>query len=271
MNPLDAPAPDSPVLRLFLRHFGLAPDMAPLALLEGVSRAFATIPYENLTKIIKLADAGSPRRAKRGPLEVVSEHVDLGAGGTCFSLTAALLHILRALGFEVQPILADRNYGANTHCALIVWIDGAPHVLDPGYLIVRPVGLEGSGEIRVPTAFNEILLVPQAGVEKLDLYTIQNGNRTYRLTFKADPVDDVEFLKAWEASFDWDMMRYPVLTRVRGDEQLYLQGERYQVRTLHEVIRQQMSKPDIVEKIKAEFGVGETVARRAFEVLSRTE
>ena len=271
MNPLDAPAPDSPALRLFLRHFRFSSDTSPLVLLEQVSQAFATIPYENLTKIIKLADAGSPRLAKRGPLEVLSQHVDLGAGGTCFSLTSALLHVLRALGFEAQPILADRSYGANTHCALLVWIDGAPHMLDPGYLIVRPVGLEGKGEIHVPTAFNEILLVPQEAGEKLDLYTIQNGNRTYRLTFKADPVDDVEFLKAWEASFDWEMMRYPVLTRVRGDEQLYLQGERYQVRSLQDVTREQMSKPDIVEKIKVEFGVGEAVARRAFDILSRKE
>ena len=129
----------------------------------------------------------------------------------------------------------------------------------------------GSGEIHVPTAFNEIVLAPQAGGEKLDLYTIQKGNRTYRLTFKADPVDDAAFLKAWEASFDWEMMRYPVLTRVRGGEQIYLQGERYQVRTLNDVTRQQMSNPDVVEKIRAEFGVGEVVARRAFEVLARKE
>jgi len=89
-------------------------------------------------------EAGNPRQARRLPREVLDDHRDFGTGGTCFSLTAALLHLIRALGYDAEPILADRRYGQNTHCALLLWIDGRPHLLDPGYLILDPVPLHRS-------------------------------------------------------------------------------------------------------------------------------
>ncbi len=267
-NPLDPPPADSGVLRLFLNHFAVPRSPAPLDLLEAVSRAFAQIPYENLTKIIKHAREGVPERARRGPEEVIVDHRDIGAGGTCFSLTAALLHVVRALGFDAQPILADRKYGDDTHCALLVWLDGRPHLLDPGFLLVRPIDI-ALGEQHVATSFNEVLLVPDASGEKLELHTVQRGNRTYRLTFKTRPADAGEFLRAWDASFDWEMMRYPLLTRVAGARQLYLQDRRFQVRDLERVTRAEISAEEVIRRARDDFGIRPEVARRALEILAR--
>jgi arylamine N-acetyltransferase len=269
-NPLAPPAPDSAALRLFLEHFRLqARGSPPEALLEGVAGAFSRIPYENLTKILKFAEAGAAERARRGPLEVVSDHARLGAGGTCFSLTAALLHVLRALGFEAEPILADRRYGPDTHCALIVQLGGAPHLIDPGFLIVRPIALEGAAEARIASSFNELLLVPRDGGERLDLHTVQHGSRTYRLSYRTAPVDAGEFLNAWDRSFEWEMMRYPVLTRVIDGRQLYIQDRRVQLRTQEGAVRREVDVDELLRRIALDFGIDGTLAARALEVLVR--
>ena len=267
MDPLAHPPQKSPTLRLFASHFGLRPEPESPAALEALARAFARMPYENLTKIIRSAEA-SADRVERLPHDVVAEHVAFGSGGTCFSLTAALLHLVRALGWRAEPILADRHYGADTHCALIVWLDRQPHLLDPGYLIVRPVPLGTDGETRVDNGFNEVILTPQAG-ERIDLSTEQDGSRSHRLTFKAAPADPAQFLNAWRASFDWDMMRYPVLTRIAHGEHLYVQDRRWRRRGRDRVERDEIALEALPQRLAQDFGINETVVRRALDILRR--
>lgn len=267
-NPLARPQ-DREVLEAFLKHFRLAEDRAPRELLRDVASAFTNLPYENLTKIIKEDQEQAAVRARRLPAEVLADHLGCGAGGTCFSLTATLLHLVRSLGFDAEPLLADRRYGENTHCALLVWIDGRPHLLDPGYLILDPLPLDVRGEMRIVTEFNELVLTPQADGRRLDLATLAQGQRKHRLTFKTGPADAGEFLQAWDASFDWDMMRYPVLSRVRGGRQLYLQGGRFQARDHQLVRREEIPGQQLAQRIAEAFGIGPEIVARALEILHR--
>ena len=270
-DPLALPTAQSLVLLLFAEHFGIEKGCETRQLLAATD-AFARIPYENLTKIIKESLAGSPERARRLPLEVIEDHKALGAGGTCFSLTAALLHIVRALGWRAEPILADRHYGADTHCALLVWLDGRAHLLDPGYLITTPIAIEGAGSVaatgsvRRPTAFHEVELV-QSAPGRVDLFTRTGRSRTLRLTYKSAPADPSAFLRAWDTSFSWDMMRYPLLTRVRGGEQIYLQENRLQVRGRDAVSRREVDPEKLAPAIAQEFGIAPSMAERALEIL----
>lgn len=268
IDPLEPPPSDSAALSLFLEHFTVRRILPPEELLREAASAFSRIPYENLTKLIKLEEAGSAEGARRFPREVLADHISLGAGGTCFSLTAALLHVLRALGFEAQPILADRRYGPNTHCALLVFLESGLCLLDPGFLITRPVPLGGLSQLRLPTEFNDVILTRRAG-DRIDLHTIQRGNRTYRLTFKASPADRGEFLKAWDESFGWDMMRYPLLTRIAGGQQFYLQGRRFQVRGRESLSRTEIGLGELSARIAGDFGLDPRIAERAIEILRR--
>ena len=109
-------------------------------------------------------------------------------------MTALLLHLVRAYGYEAQPVLADRTYGPDTHCAVLVTIDGRKHLLDPGYLIVRPVPLEDGGIKEIKTSFNEIILKPEAG-DRLALSTRRRGSEVYRLSFKLPGADPPGSLK----------------------------------------------------------------------------
>jgi arylamine N-acetyltransferase len=267
-NPLEVPS-DRQVLDTFLEQFGVRADVPREELLRNMVASFARLPYENLSKIIKEDGERAAIRARRLPGEVIADHARFGAGGTCFSLTAALLHLLRAAGWDAQPVLADRRYGPNTHCALVVQIDGRPHLLDPGYLILEPVPLDSGGETRIVTEFNALVLSSQAGGGRLDLSTEARGERRYRLTFKTDPADAAEFLHAWDASFDWDMMQYPVLTRLRGGRQLYLQENRFQQRQRGEVRREEIARDQLVARISAEFGLDASLIARALEILKR--
>jgi len=268
-NPLAPPCAESPSLRLFLNAFHIDRLEPPRLLLAQVGEAFSRLPYENLTKIIKAAACGSIEEARRQPAEVLSDHVALGTGGTCFSLTATLLHLVRALGWQAEPILADRPYGPDTHCALLVWIDGKPHLIDPGFLITSPVPLPTETEVRIPTAFNVILLRPREGGRRVELHTVQQGQQTLRLTFKIAPVDAAEFLRVWDQSFDWDMMNYPLLTRVTEGRQLFLNKNRLQVRSTAMVQRVEVDPSALAEKIEREFGIASAVSTRALEVLKR--
>lgn len=267
MDPL-APPRQSQALGLFLSHFGVRPEAAsPERLLGEVARGFSRIPYENLTKIVKHSVVGNAADSRRLPEEVLREHVGQGAGGTCFSLTACLLHVLRALGFEAEPILADRHYGADTHCALVVSVRGQPRILDPGFLVLDPVPLDRPARLR--TAFNEVVLEPRQGGRLLDLYTVQRTRRTRRLTFKTAPVDPGEFARAWDASFAWDMMRYPLLTRVVQGSQLYLQDALFQIRTPERVERRDVDEGDLPRLVQARFGLRAELVSRALAVLRR--
>jgi len=265
-NPLASPAQDSAALRDFTEHFRLEQGAPRELLVENVASAFASLPYENLTKILKHDREGGV--ARRGPDEVIRDHIRLGSGGTCFSLTAALLHILRGLGLRAEPILADRRYGENTHCALLVWLNDKPHLLDPGYLILKPLPLPGNEDLEqlVPTAFNELILRHRGQGSKIELHTRQQGALNHRLTFKPEPAEEREFLDAWNASFGWEMMRYPLLTRVCGSDQLYLQGARFQRRSHQEVARSELST---AEDISRNFGLDEGLVKKALAAFSR--
>jgi arylamine N-acetyltransferase len=268
-HPLLAPTNDDTLLHEFLRAHGIDTKQTPLEVLTCVARAFARLPFENLTKIIKETEAGRREEARRGPREVLTDHWTLGTGGTCFALTSTLLYLVRALGWQAEPILADRRYGADTHSALVVWIDGTLHLLDPGYLIVRPLSLPTVGEVVVETSFNQLILTAKDGGARIDLATRQNKQTTYRLTYKAKPVDAGEFLRAWDASFEAEMMRYPVLSRVEGSQQIYLQKQHLMIRGVTETQRTEVPPEGLVAAIAEQFQIAPQIVAKALSMLHR--
>lgn len=267
-NPL-APPRDRELLEFFRRQYRPGPAEDRLHSLGALARSFSRLPYENLTKIIRSSRNGKGASARRLPAQVLADHRDLGTGGTCFSLTATLLHLVRSLGFKAQPILADRHYGADTHSALLVWIQGRPHLLDPGYLVVEPIPLEESREVEVKTPFNHLVLSPESP-GRLRLYTRQPGGRSHRLTFKTAPADPGQFLKAWDESFSWEMMTHPLLTRVRAGKQIYLNGRRLQIRTHTDVFRKELDPEELHRQIASTFGIAAPVVRTALAILDDT-
>ncbi len=258
-------------LTAFTSHFRISLSLPPRELLNAVVTAFAKLPYENITKIIKKAECGSPEKSRRYPEEVVRDHIAWGTGGTCFSLTSALRDLVQNLGWEAEYILADRNYGQDTHCALLLRIDGGPHLLDPGFLILNPIPIGGVEEQAVDTGFNRLILAPESRPNRLSLSTIRQNSKAYRLTYKTSPVDKGEFQKAWDSSFDWDMMNYPLLTRTIESGQIYLRGSRLQISKDGSVEKREIRRDDIVSRISGEFHINPEIIAHAISILKSGE
>ncbi|MCL2878548.1 MAG: arylamine N-acetyltransferase [Acidobacteria bacterium] len=253
------------VLAGFLNHFHIDGQQPPRRLFYAAARAFSRIPYENITKIIRRAEAGGDKNAHRGPDEVIADHIRWGAGGTCFSLTSALCHLARRMGLEAEYLLADRGYGRNTHSALLVRIDGEPYLVDPGFLIAEPVPLALAGPRETESGGERLTLVP--GENRISLFTSRGGKSVHRLTYKTGPVDADEFGKAWDASFHWEMMRYPLLARAGASGRIYLRGSMFQVSNNDSVNRVKIPEDELVSKIAGEFGIHPALVARALNLL----
>ena len=103
---------------------------------------------------------------------------------------------------------------------------------------------------------------------KVELHTLQEKQSTYRLTFKATPVDVGEFLRAWDTSFDADMMRYPVISRVVGNQQLYLQKKHLLIRGASESRRVEVPPEQMIAEIARQFQIAPAVVAKALRVLA---
>jgi arylamine N-acetyltransferase len=260
-RPLDRPT-DRSLLSTFLARFSLTLTGHHRQDVAIIAHAFSQIPYENLTKV--LSKAHHQQDPLRTPQIVLHDHGRFGAGGTCFSLTATLLSLVRSLGLRAEPILADRPYGQRTHSALLVWIDDVPHLVDPGFLLTEPIPIGIDQPIITPTSFNSVILTP-AATDQLSLATDQQGKITHRLTFRTTPADAGEFLSAWRDSFQFDMMHYPLLTKVAGNRQLYLQGNRLQIRTKDHVSTERIPLDHLLATICSTFGLAPELAKQAID------
>jgi hypothetical protein len=186
---------------MFFDHFCVTPDDGPEAA-ERIVGAFSALPWENLTKFLRKAQAGSGVPRLRGPATVIREHIELGAGGTCFSMTAALGEILRSAGLDCAPAMADMSHGKNIHCALLVWTPQGLLLADPGYLVPEPVPLDPARRTVLDLQGLEMSWEPLDGGKAYDLHTIENGSRQWRYRLRTAPVSPGEFRRHWESSFD---------------------------------------------------------------------
>ncbi len=262
---------DPAIVSTFCKRFNLPlphDSLEPTGnLLRQVCEAFSFIPFENLTKIIKSNITVTVEQKKRMPHEVIRDFLVHGTGGTCFSLNAAFISFLRAYGFDAGPVLCDRKYGVNTHCAVILHSAHGDRIVDPGYLMYQPAALPTGVSVRYENGFNDLELVPQTG-NRVDLFTIMENRRTYRLSYKLDRVDDSTFFKSWEESFTFDMMRYPVLTFYRCDKHHYLQGNVLRVRSRNGTEKKVLTPDELQWFVVHSTGIHNNIFTQAFSVVN---
>jgi hypothetical protein len=259
---------DQEVLFRFCDRFGITSGVHADKILMMVTEAFKCVPYENLTKILKADSVISASSAMRYPDEVLKDYLKFGSGGTCFSLTAAVIGVLDSMGIEAYPVLADRHYGADTHCGIMLpKPNGVFLLLDPGYLLFAPVEIPKQHPISFETGFNTVELRPSCAGTRIELHTLVKGNRKHRLTFKLEPVSDDAFGGAWERSFAFEMMTYPVYTRqVNGCHQ-YLQGNVLAIRDAHRTQRMTLTPDRQIKFIETAAGINREIVIRALEIV----
>jgi len=209
-------------VRFFLAFFKLKLERLNLQTLQKILDKFATIPYENISKIIKLSHSWENENRLRFPEEVIDDHANFHLGGTCFSLTFFLETILLYQGFQCYPVMADMKAGRNIHCTIIVLFDNKKLLVDPGYLLNTPMEMNPQKPriYRTPTTGVELQFNHELGCYQL--FTFNKEKMTWRYNFVDRPCPPEEFLAHWQASFTKPSMHGICLTKIQKDGYIFI-------------------------------------------------
>lgn len=209
-------------VRFFGDFFSLKNHQSDLMSLRRILEKFSTIPYENISKIIKLSQNWISENKLRLPDEVMTDHASFHFGGTCFSLTFFLETILLHHGYSCYPIMGDMKAGKNIHCAIIVLLDEKKYLVDPGYLLNEPMEINQqqprlyrAAGMGVELQFNNLL-------DKYQLFTFNQDKMTWRYDFLDLPCPVEKFVEHWEASFTKSSMHGLCLTKLQKDGMIYI-------------------------------------------------
>jgi hypothetical protein len=140
------------------------------------------------------------------------------------------------------------------------------HLVDPGYLIHSACPLPSVGTRIYSTSYSRIELERIAD-HAVTLSTVQGENRRYRLTYKTIPVDESAFVRAWEASFLWEMMTYPIVSTVREGCQIYIQKGRVVVRSTDSSHVAELSQESLAVEIARRTGIAAEIVAKALSWL----
>lgn len=248
---------------IFFEHFGIEPGRSA-ASLGRIAETFGEVPWENLTKfLLKASGDIRPRLAE----EVMEDHVRLGTGGTCFSLTETLGRITAACGFAARPLTGHMNHGRNIHCALLVEGESGTFILDPGYVVPGAVELAADGTGTLVSPGREMIWKPVAG--GWELHTRENGEKKYRYTLESRVLTRREFLRYWNESFDAPGLSSLHLN-MPGSMGGRISAHNENLRTVGEGVRRNTKlSGDYPGLIRENFGISMEVAEAAWVELQR--
>lgn len=251
--------------------------------LRNLARRFAELPYENVSKIIKMAGSRSLEEAMRLPAEVVTDHVERNFGGTCFSLTFLFERMLKSLGFDCYKVMADMNSGRNVHCLVMVSEGGAKYIVDPGYALHEVITLPGmkAPRGRMPLAgaegLSEVAGCPvgpmgaEAGCERVklphaavelrsegaggySLFTEDAAGRKWRYGFHDVAASDSEFEEHWLESFTKPSLENICLNRMTPRGLIYLRKDFFKFTSPTSVEKRRL-KQGRERLVEQEFGI----------------
>jgi len=252
---------------LLLEYFNIKSEKADLFLLKKLLDKFSLIPYENATKIIKSDGTANFYNSFRFPFEVVTDHIQSGSGGTCFSLVHLFKTLLDQCGFNSKLILADRTYGDNTHTAIIVKFKDTLYLADPGYMVFKPLKLSKEKPVLHNTGIANLLIEPLEGGQFFNVYTL-NNNKKFRYRLKNEKVKRDIFFEAWKRSFEFEMMNYLIITRVSQGEHIYMRNNYLQYKTETGITKKKINTQKILE-ITSQIGISKEIISKALKVLGK--
>lgn len=245
----------------FFNYYNIRKQTPSLTFLSEILTHYAKLPYENISKIVKLHKNYTAPNRIRLPEEVIDDHTAYHLGGTCFSLTYTLQSILADSGFLCYPFIAHMKNRPNSHCALIVLFDNKKYLVDPGYLINTPMEFHKDSAKWYQTDHTGVELIFNPEDEFFNLFTFDHSNRKWRYQFQDKPLSMDEFLDYWSGSFYWSGMRGICLTQVSHDGMVYVHNDFVQVQN-----RQGKRKgrvEDIFRLVKESFDISPEWMERA--------
>ncbi len=250
----------------FLDFFKLQRKRPDLTSLQEILLHFANLPYENLSKIFKLNHHWDSENKIRLPEEVIEDYISNKLGGTCFSLTFFLQTILSKYGFISYPVMSDMRAGKNIHCCLIVVLGSLKYLVDPGYLLKKPMEINPEKQELINNKFAGVKLKFDQKSQSYNLFTFNNFETKWRYRFQDKPVSHDEFLRHWLASFKGNSMHRLYLTK-RIDEELFFICGNFMRKTTFDGKQNFNIKNNFHEAINDVFGIDKELSEQAMTTL----
>ncbi len=248
------PAKHTSGVQHFFQHYGIRPQAPSLSFLEEILQHYAGLPYENISKILKLNKHFTSLEHLRFPEEVIEDHIRFRFGGTCFSLTFFLYSILTHHGFIAYPVMADMKNRPKTHSALIVFLEKRKYLVDPGYLLKAPMEIHPDKPRLYRNAHTGVELCFNPQEERYHLYTFDAQQITWRYQFQDQPVSWEEFLKYWHDSFYQGTMHGICVTQLREDRLIYIHNQYVKIASFAGTQKRRLKK-DVESVISELFGI----------------
>jgi len=220
------------------------------------------VPFETASKIVRNAAVADPDEKPRWPAVFWSDHLESGAGGTCFARVAAFEALLLELKFASR-IALGRVQSDFDHAALRVSVQGREWIADVGFPLpaLLPDAVE---EIQTPRG---LLRVTQ-GVQGIRVEILggpPEGPRELEI-FRA-PVTSAEFLDRWRKTFrpDLKFLTAVALRREKEGRAVSFAAGEMRVDDLHSRTRIPLAAPR-APVLEEQFGVDRELLDRAFAI-----
>lgn len=250
-----------PDLDAYFARIGYTGSREPtLATLRALQVAqLNVIPFENLDVLL-----GRGIHMDLAPVE--DKLVRQRRGGYCFEQNTLFSAVLRALGFQVTPLLARVRWGVPpdrptplTHMILRVTIDGRPWLADAGFggvAATAPLALDIAAGQPTPHDLRRFVAAERALTHQL--FTADGWADVY--TFVLDEPASVDFELG-----NWYSCTHPqahflnnlIVTRVAGERRLALFNREFTIRHPDgRVDKEPIASPDhLLALLAAHFGL----------------
>ena len=152
--------------------------------------------FETASKIVRNAGISDPAEKPRRPALFWAEHLDSGAGGTCFARVAAFDALLCDLGF-VRRVALGRVQSDFDHAALLVTLEGVEWICDVGFPLPS---LLPCARRETESALGALRVTPESRGWRIELLGgVPEGPR--ELEVFAAPVTREEFDRRWRETY----------------------------------------------------------------------
>jgi hypothetical protein len=231
------------------------------------ARFIARVPFESATKILRNAAVAAAAEKPRRPATFWHDHLEAGAGGTCFARVAAFGALLADLSFPARFALG--RVGADfDHAALLVERDGREWICDVGYPL--PAVLPAApGEYVTPRGGLKVETTGRGfSIEFLD--EVPEGSR--RLEVFEASVSEEEFERRWQATFQPGAIFLSAVRLLveRDGRKISFAGGAVRVDDLHSRLTVPLAAPR-ARRLSEIFGMDEALLSRAFAMVGDPE
>ena len=224
------------------------------------SRFNARVPFETASKILRHAAVAAPEEKPRRPGLFWREHLDRGAGGTCFARVAAFDALLVSLGFRTRRLLG-RVLRDFDHAALAVATPDGEVLCDVGFPLPSLLPL-APGERETPLGAMTSRASPRGLA--IELGGVPEGPRNLEIFLAEVPPGEYERL--WRATFrDGSKFLTQVSMRLQPAERVvsFVRGE-IRVDDLHARLTVPLVAARRSHRLSEVFGIDAALLDEAF-------